>query len=162
MNSNDIINILDSIKDPEIPVISIVELGIIRKVDVIDNKVKVVITPTYSGCPAMTEIKNDIEKKLIHNGIKEFEISTVLSPAWTTDWMSEETKQKLRNYGIAPPDKVADGNNIFKIILQDKKIACPFCNSENTVKKSEFGSTACKSLFYCNNCHQPFEHFKCH
>jgi len=162
MNSNDIMNILDMIKDPEIPVISIVELGIIRNVEVKDNKVKVIITPTYSGCPAMTEIKQDIEKKLILNGINEFEIRTVLSPAWTTDWMSEETKQKLKNYGIAPPDKAEDDKDIFKILTQEKKVACPFCSSDNTVKKSEFGSTACKSLFFCNNCHQPYEHFKCH
>jgi len=114
-------NILDTIKDPEIPVISIVELGIIRQVDVTDNKVKVIVTPTYSGCPAMTEIKTDIEIKLRKNGVNEFEINTVLSPAWTTDWMSEDTKQKLRNYGIAPPYKVEDDNEIFKIIKYEKK-----------------------------------------
>ncbi len=152
-----ILELLTEVKDPEVPVLDIVELGVVRDVEFKDGNVSVVITPTYSGCPAMNTIENDITATLLKNGIKNSSTRTIFSPPWTTDWMSDETKKKLKEYGIAPPGKttaeLVDLNTAITI--------CPFCNSENTELKSEFGSTACKSLHYCKECNQPFEHFKC-
>lgn len=142
--------LLEQVKDPEIPVISINDLGILREVNINGNHVEVVITPTYSGCPAMLEIQQDITKTLKEAGIEDFKVRTVLSPAWTTDWMTEEGKNKLREYGIAPPDP---SSNV---------VPCPNCKSENTTLVSQFGSTACKALYKCNDCKEPFDHFKCH
>lgn len=161
MEKQDIFDILEKIPDPEIPVISIVELGIIRDVTFLDNSLEVIITPTYSGCPAMSEIERDVIKKLKENGFDNISVKTVLAPAWTTDWMSEESKLKLKNYGIAPPDKTKE-DSMFNILAEPKKVSCPFCDSEDTVKRSDFGSTACKSLHHCNSCLEAFEHFKCH
>ena len=153
--------LLREIEDPEIPVINIVELGVIRDVTLQDEKVTVTITPTYSGCPAMQMIEANINAQLEQNGVQNFEVKTVISPAWTTDWLTDEAKQKLKNYGIAPPEKTtSDKTALFKD--GQRKVACPFCDSENTELKSQFGATACKSLYFCNECVQPFEHFKCH
>lgn len=151
-NEKEILNLLKDVLDPEIPVLNIVEMGIVRDVIFDEKGLLIKITPTYMGCPAMNTIKNDILNTLYSKEIKNVKVKTVYSPAWTTNWMSEETKNKLKEYGIAPPRAATD-------ILH--KIECPFCNSGETNLTSEFGSTACKSLHYCNHCHQPFEHFKC-
>lgn len=143
--------ILDEVKDPEIPVISIADLGILRDVKVEDDFVEVVITPTYTGCPAMLEIEKDINNALKKEGINDFKITTVLSPAWSTDLMTEEGKARLKEYGIAPPNPT-----------NEEDIECPNCGSHNTKLVSQFGSTACKSLFKCNDCLEPFDYFKCH
>lgn len=144
-----IIEALDSVADPEIPVLTIRDLGVLRGVRMNDGEVVVTITPTYSGCPAMVDIQDSIEAALKAAGVEKFSIETSLSPAWTTDWMSEEGREKLNAYGIAPPRR-------------DSKILCPQCNSEDTRLISEFGSTACKALHQCNACLEPFDHFKCH
>jgi ring-1,2-phenylacetyl-CoA epoxidase subunit PaaD len=162
INKEQIWDFLKEIPDPEVPAINIVELGVVRDVLIIEDNIKITITPTYSGCPAMKVMEEDIITKLTEKGFQNFTILTVFSPAWTTDWMTEETKSKLKIYGIAPPEKLS-AEQIFPFLSDKKKtIACPFCNSENTVLKSQFGSTACKALYYCNSCEQPFEYFKCH
>lgn len=138
--------LLSSVPDPEIPVISVVELGVIRKVTYEDNIYKICITPTYSGCPAVKTFTDDIKTCLVKNGINNFKIELVYSPAWTTDWMSENTKKKLQKFGIAPPSKV---------------VLCPLCSSKNTQLISEFGATACKAMHKCLDCLEPFEAFKC-
>lgn len=143
--------LLERVTDPEIPVITITDLGIVRDVVINENLIEVIITPTYSGCPAMLEIEKNIHNALKKEGIENFKITTILSPAWTTDWMTEQGKEKLKAYGIAPPNPTNPEN-----------IACPQCGSQNTQLLSEFGSTACKSLFKCTNCLEPFDYFKCH
>lgn len=145
-NTKHIWKLLSSVPDPEIPVISVVELGVIRKVSYEDNNYKICITPTYSGCPAVKTFTDDIKTCLVKNGINNFKIELVYSPAWTTDWMSENTKQKLQKFGIAPPSKV---------------VLCPLCSSKNTQLISEFGATACKAMHKCLDCLEPFEAFKC-
>lgn len=154
--------LLELIPDPDIPVVSIVELGIVRGVVVDEsNRVVVTITPTYSGCPAMTVFKDDIKELLLKNGATNVEIKIAHSPAWTTDWLSESTREKLRAHGIAPPET----NSIEKVPLfssSKQKIKCPHCGETNTRLTSQFGSTPCKSLWYCDSCLQPFEYFKCY
>lgn len=150
----EILKLLENIYDPEIPVLNVVEMGIVRNINVKDGGYEIEITPTYSGCPAMKTIEDEIIDLLSDEGIDNIKVKKVYSPAWTTDWMSEKTKIKLSEYGIAPPEGNAE-EFIFK------KITCPFCKSTNTKLTSEFGSTSCKSLHYCNSCSQPFEHFKC-
>ena len=156
-----ILKYLSEVKDPEIPVLDIVEMGIVRDIVVHNKALKIDITPTYSGCPAMKLIEDQIISQLNKKGFDDISINTVMSPAWTTDWMSDKTKQKLKSYGIAPPGRSSDDefDPLHKI---DKEVDCPYCESSKTELKSEFGSTACKSLYYCNNCCQPFENFKCH
>jgi ring-1,2-phenylacetyl-CoA epoxidase subunit PaaD len=155
-----IIKYLEDITDPEIPVVNIVELGIVRDVHYESDGLQVDITPTYSGCPAMKVIENSIYSTLQGKGFENISVKTVFSPPWTTDWLTDEAKQKLKDYGIAPPEK--SGNPTWKPFSNaNKKVVCPFCDSPQTKLTSEFGSTACKSLYYCNNCQQPFEHFKC-
>ncbi len=144
--------------DPEVPVLSIVDLGIVRDVAVSDQMVEVFITPTYTGCPATKVIEDDITSKLKSEGITELKITTVLSPAWTTDWLTEEGRTRLREFGIAPPEGMADKNVLFG---EPKKVHCPHCGSLNTLMKSQFGSTACKALYFCNDCVEPFDYFKC-
>lgn len=151
ISKSQIEEILNEVKDPEIPVISIADLGILRDVKVEDGFVEVVITPTYTGCPAMMEIERDINNALKKEGINDFKIRTVLSPAWSTDLMTEEGKARLKEYGIAPPNPT-----------NEEDIECPNCGSHNTKLVSQFGSTACKSLFKCNDCLEPFDYFKCH
>jgi ring-1,2-phenylacetyl-CoA epoxidase subunit PaaD len=152
---------LNEVPDPEIPVISIVELGVVRKVNFVDNKsIDVTITPTYSGCPAMNVFEQDIEIKLKEKGFENVNILTVLSPAWTTDWITDEALDKLEKYGIAPPIKgTADKGVLFD--SGPKVLHCPKCKSENTEIVSQFGSTACKALYTCKACQEPFEYFKC-
>ncbi len=150
-----ILSILQEVQDPEIPVLTISDLGILRDINIIDDEIEVIITPTYSGCPAMDAISMDIRLKLIEQGYKKVKITSVLSPAWTTDWMSEVGKNKLKEYGIAPPGKRSD-------VPSDLLPTCPQCNSTNTKLLSQFGSTACKALYQCNDCKEPFDYFKCH
>lgn len=153
-----IYKILSGIPDPEIPVVSIVEMGMVRDVVTNDDGYTIVITPTYSGCPAMGIITADIKMMLEKNGITRATVSLVYDPAWTTDWMSDIAKEKLRAYGIAPPLHSSCSLDTFAHNI----IACPRCASDDTVLISRFGATACKSLYQCNNCKEPFEYFKCH
>jgi ring-1,2-phenylacetyl-CoA epoxidase subunit PaaD len=151
-------NILSSVNDPEIPVLSILDLGIVRDVKMHNEIVEVIITPTYSGCPAMDFIGMNIKKALSHNGFHNLKITHHLSPAWTTDWMTEEGKEKLKAYGISPPAaKTFDKN-----YLENLEVECPHCYSHNTEVVSQFGSTACKALYKCIYCGEPFDYFKCH
>ena len=153
---------LDQLCDPEIPVVSLREMGILRDVHVSDTGVEVVITPTYSGCPAMEQIHDDILQSLQQLGVQG-QVKTQLAPAWTTDWMSDSAKEKLRAYGIAPPNCQSTSTSQvvrFTRRLQDDVVACPLCGSTNTTITSAFGSTACKALCKCLNCQEPFDYFK--
>lgn len=158
---NDVRDILEKVSDPEIPVLTITDLGIVRDVRLdTSGQLEVVITPTYSGCPAMNMIEVNIRAVLQEAGYDPVTITTVLSPAWTTDWMTENGKKKLKAYGIAPPEP----GNVDKHALfqDDKKVECPRCSSRNTEMIAQFGSTACKSLYRCLDCLEPFDYFKCH
>jgi len=154
-------SVLNSIPDPEVPAINIVELGVVRAVEVDGKKVKVTMTPTYSGCPAMKAMETAVQEVLSELGYA-VEISIIYKPAWTTEWMSDETKNKLKIYGIAPPPKLTFEHLHPLSSPKSFDIRCPFCDSKNTKLTSQFGSTACKALYFCDNCHQPFELFKCH
>ena len=146
--------ILESVEDPEIPVLSVLDLGVVRHVMISDSGIEIIITPTYSGCPAMDMIAMNIKLALVAAGYKNITVTSCLSPAWTTDWMTEAGKQKLETYGIAPPKMSTDQAGL----LPD----CPQCKSTNTKLLSQFGSTACKALYQCNDCKEPFDYFKCH
>ena len=146
LQTNKIWEILEGIPDPEVPVISIVELGVVRDVIYSKNQLTISITPTYSGCPAMYFIKDEITKSLENEGYENLVINTLIAPAWTTDWMNKETKNKLKQEGISPPEK---------------NVICPLYDSNSIDLISEFSSTACKALYKCDNCLEPFEHFKC-
>jgi ring-1,2-phenylacetyl-CoA epoxidase subunit PaaD len=151
--------ILREVVDPEIPVLTVTDLGIIRDVVQDENGIEVSITPTYSGCPAMEMIGDEIKSALARKGYSNVKIKTVLSPTWTTDWISEEAKEKLRKYGIAPPEhSTADKNSLLG---KSKIVKCPQCGSEHTEMISNFGSTACKALWKCLDCKEPFDYFKC-
>ena len=151
-----LLQLLSKIPDPEIPVINIVELGIVRSAEMLDgNTAEVVITPTYSACPAMFNIEEDIIKLLRENGI-EAKVITKMSPIWTTDWLADEARQKLLDYGIVPPEKGVSENHLSV----PKK--CPRCGSQDTRQISRFGSTLCKASYQCNSCLEPFDYFKCH
>ena len=159
---------LDSVSDPEIPILSVVDLGIVRDVRWIEENristatderelvptVVVTVTPTYSGCPAMAVIKNDIQRALLQRGISRVSFETQLSPAWTTDWMTERGRKRLHEYGIAPPEPQAANPSTL--------IPCPRCGSSDTRLVSRFGSTPCKAFYICNSCLEPFDYFKCH
>jgi ring-1,2-phenylacetyl-CoA epoxidase subunit PaaD len=147
-------SVLETITDPEVPVLTITDLGIVRDVKINGELIEVTITPTYTGCPAMDMIAMNIRMALIENGFTAIKITTILAPAWTTDWMSEAGKQKLIAYGIAVPNK--------KFTIAADGVECPQCKSTNTKLLSEFGSTACKALFQCQDCKEPFDYFKCH
>lgn len=153
-----VVDLLNKVLDPEVPVLSVVELGIIRDVWVENSKVVLTITPTYSGCPALDTITQDIKKILAENGFTDVQITTVLSPAWTTDWLSDAAKRKLEQYGIAPPG--AGEGALVQLSNTTAKIRCPRCGSAETEIVSEFGATACKSLCRCKSCLEPFEYFK--
>lgn len=157
--AEDITALLEQVKDPEIPVISIRELGVLRNVSVDEGRVEVTITPTYSGCPAMDFMRFEVERTLREAGVERFTVRQALSPAWTTDWISEEGRKKLLDFGIAPPPSSAD---IRALKGTAPAIACPLCGSTDTTLVSHFGSTACKALYKCNSCKEPFDHFKCH
>ena len=150
--------ILEEVRDPEVPVLSVVELGVARDVRVADGTVEVDITPTYSGCPAMHEIERGVVGALAARGWPA-RVRTVFAPAWTTDWMSDAAREKLRAYGIAPPGRAAE-SALVPLMRRAAPPACPFCGARDTERRSDFGPTACKSLHYCPACRQPFEHFK--
>jgi ring-1,2-phenylacetyl-CoA epoxidase subunit PaaD len=153
--------LLESVCDPEIPVLTVEDLGIIRALRFDgDETLEVVITPTYSGCPAMNTIEVNIRAALQEGGFERVKVTTILSPAWTTDWLSEAGRQKLRAFGIAPPETPSADKNA---LLGEKRIvACPLCGSTHTEVISQFGSTSCKALFRCLDCREPFDYFKCH
>lgn len=160
-SKSELLEILETVTDPEIPVLTVMDLGVIRDIKLLENgTVKVIITPTYSGCPAMNMIEVNIKAALLEAGYQLVDVETVLSPPWTTDWISEKGRQKLKAYGIAPPQEgVVDKNALF---AEEKNIICPHCESTNTEMISQFGSTACKSLYRCKDCLEPFDYFKCH
>lgn len=153
--------LLSTVADPEIPVLTVEDLGVIRDLHLAEDGVlEVVITPTYSGCPAMGVIEVNIRAALQEGGFEQVRVKTVLSPAWTTDWISPEGRRKLSEYGIAPP---AEASQDKKALLGERRaLVCPHCGSENTEMISQFGSTACKALFRCHDCLEPFDYFKCH
>ena len=146
--------ILEQVTDPEVPVLTITDLGIVRDVKLNSDEVEIIITPTYTGCPAMDMIAMNIKLALIENGYSNIKITSVLAPAWTTDWMTEEGKRKLKEYGIAAPNKNFE--------IPTDGVECPLCNSTNTKLISGCGSTACKALYQCKDCKEPFDYFKCH
>jgi ring-1,2-phenylacetyl-CoA epoxidase subunit PaaD len=155
-----VLEILDTVKDPEVPVLSVCELGIVRDVAVDPSgAVTVTLTPTYSGCPAMHVIEDDIRSALADAGIASVRIETVYAPAWTSDWIPEAARAKLAAYGIAPPAPAEPGG-LVQLLRARAAPPCPHCHSLETEIRSEFGSTACKSICWCRSCGQPFEEFK--
>ena len=153
--------ILEKVCDPEIPVLTIVDLGVVRAVnEQEDGTVEVVITPTYSGCPAMNTIEINIKATLQEAGYHPVRVTNGLSPPWTTDWLTENGRDKLREYGIAPP--VGSSQDKSELFGAEKVVPCPHCGSENTKMISQFGSTACKAMYRCKDCLEPFDYFKCH
>lgn len=161
ISAEQIRSILENVFDPEVPVLSVIDLGIVRDIKTSEWGIEVVITPTYSGCPAMDMISANIRMELLVNGFRNINITRVLSPAWTTDWMTESGKQKLKEYGIAPPNVKQQVCNT-ELFAADEAVQCPHCNSYHTHRISEFGSTACKALYQCDDCKEPFDYFKCH
>ena len=158
ITEDDIWEYLEDVKDPEVPVLTVVDLGVIRNVELnSDGNCKITITPTYSGCPAMQVIEEGIIERLERENIAAH-VVTVLSPAWTTDWLTEKGKRKLKDYGIAPPEDEVDKSVLFG---EPTKVTCPNCNSKNTKMVSQFGSTACKAHYTCKDCLEPFDYFKC-
>jgi ring-1,2-phenylacetyl-CoA epoxidase subunit PaaD len=145
-----------AVPDPEIPVVTIDDLGILRDVTVADDgRVEVTLTPTYSGCPAVDAIREEVERVLAEHGFADAAVRTVLAPAWTTDWISDEGRRKLADFGIAPPARCQTGS-----VATVELVRCPQCGSADTRLLSRFGSTACKALRVCNRCREPFDHFK--
>lgn len=163
-------NLLEEVKDPEVPVLSVIDLGIIRNIEVADandaspgkarSHITITITPTYSGCPALDTINMDIRLKLIEKGFRNVTIKQQLSPAWTTDWMSEEGKRKLKEFGIAPPNPKQQF--CMAEMFRQEVVQCPRCNSFHTELISQFGSTACKAMYRCLDCKEAFDYFKTH
>ncbi|MEP6926532.1 MAG: 1,2-phenylacetyl-CoA epoxidase subunit PaaD, partial [Ginsengibacter sp.] len=152
ITEKEIWKLLEQVYDPEIPILSVIDLGIIRDVKLDKEKIEIFITPTYSGCPAMDVISMSIRMTLLQNGFENIKIIQQLSPAWTTDWMSNEGKEKLKSYGIAPPV----GKTFDKKYLEEElKVECPLCHSVNTKLISQFGSTSCKALYQCIDCLEP-------
>jgi ring-1,2-phenylacetyl-CoA epoxidase subunit PaaD len=157
-----VLRYLEGVRDPEIPVLSVIDLGIIRDVIIDSDGVRVKVTPTYSGCPALKVIEDSVAEALRDKGITPVIVERVFSPAWSTDWITSEGRRKLKEYGIAPPGPSDDSPLVLLAHKQSQLTACPFCNSAATEKRSDFGATACKALYYCNACQQPFEAFKPH
>jgi ring-1,2-phenylacetyl-CoA epoxidase subunit PaaD len=162
LTAEQVLAVLDRVMDPEVPVVSVVELGVVRKVEVEGDAVEVTLTPTYSGCPAMHTMEQDMRAALLEEGIEEVSFETVHAPAWTSDWIGEEAREKLRKFGIAPPGSRLAGDTPLVTLTVDRRlpVACPFCGSKETELRSEFGSTACKAIHFCNACQQPFDEFK--
>jgi ring-1,2-phenylacetyl-CoA epoxidase subunit PaaD len=162
-------DLLESVTDPEIPVVSLREMGILRDIRATDHGLEVVITPTYSGCPAMAQIEDDVRALLAAHELPA-QVLVQLAPAWTTDWLSDSACDKLRDYGIAPPTGQAavgasKGGQVVRLAnrrVADAGVSCPRCGSDNTTETSHFGSTACKALYRCLACLEPFDHFKPH
>jgi len=158
ITTDDIWEYLEEVFDPEVPVLTVVDLGVVRKVELDQGSCRVTITPTYSGCPAMKRIEDDIIEKLNEKGIENVSVELVLAPAWTTDWLTEDGKRKLKEYGIAPPENEPDKSVLF---ADPFVVPCPKCNAKDTRLVSQFGSTACKAHYQCNVCLEPFDYFKC-
>ena len=158
VSKEQIYNWLEEVSDPEIPVLSVIDLGVVRDAQIIDGEWLITITPTYSGCPAMKTMEEDILSKLKDKGIDSARVELVLAPAWSTDWLSENGRVKLREYGIAPPEHEVDKSVLF---AEPTVVPCPKCHSRNTRMVSQFGSTACKALYQCNECQEPYDYFKC-
>jgi ring-1,2-phenylacetyl-CoA epoxidase subunit PaaD len=159
LSRDELLAVLNEVMDPEVPVLSVVELGIVRDIEIAEDCVTVTVTPTYSGCPAMRVIERDIETALRDHGVTDVVVKTSYSPAWTTDWIPAPAREKLRAYGIAPPG-VTDNDAPVAIGRRRPAVRCPHCGSINTQLRSEFGSTACKAIHVCTSCTQPFEEFK--
>lgn len=158
VSKEQIYNWLEEVSDPEIPVLSVIDLGVVRDAQLINGDWLITITPTYSGCPAMKTMEEDILSKLKEKGISSAKVELVLAPAWSTDWLSENGRIKLREYGIAPPEHEVDKSVLF---AEPTVVPCPKCHSRNTRMVSQFGSTACKALYQCNDCQEPYDYFKC-
>ena len=155
-----VLALLDEVMDPEVPVLSVRELGIVRDVEIGSaGQVTVVVTPTYSGCPAVHVIEQDIVAALAAAGL-EATVRTTYAPAWTTDWIAPAARAKLKAYGIAPPGRVPTGGGLVQLMRRRPAAQCPYCDSRETEVRSEFGSTACKAVCWCRSCRQPFEEFK--
>ncbi|HEV7781499.1 MAG TPA: 1,2-phenylacetyl-CoA epoxidase subunit PaaD [Chitinophagaceae bacterium] len=161
ISSREIWDILETVTDPEVPVLTITDLGIVRDVKINGPAIEVIITPTYTGCPAIDMIAMNIKWALVEKGFSPVKVRSVLSPAWTTDWMTEAGKKKLKAYGIAPPNPKQQVCR-DELFAPDEAVQCPRCDSFHTHRISEFGSTACKSLYQCDDCREPFDYFKCH
>ena len=160
ISEKEIWQLLEEVKDPEVPVLSVHDRGIVRSVKTAGDKIEIVITPTYSGCPAMDVLSMDIRLKLMEKGYRNVAIQQQLSPAWTTDWMSEEGRRKLKAFGIAPPNPKQQF--CTSEMFRQEAVQCPRCNSYHTELISQFGSTACKALYRCLDCKEAFDYFKCH
>ncbi len=158
VNKQEIYSLLENVCDPEVPALTVLDLGVIRDVIIEEDLITVKITPTYSGCPAMNTISANIKFELLAQGFKNVKVEEVLSPSWTTDWMSDEGKRKLKEFGIAPPQYKTKDNPLE----EDAIVPCPRCDSKNTKLVSQFGSTSCKALYKCLDCLEPFDYFKCH
>ena len=158
VTENEIWDYMEEVYDPEVPVLTIVDIGIVRNITYQGECCKITITPTYSGCPAMKRIEEDVIQKLDEKGIGNVEVDLVLSPAWTTDWLSDSGRKKLKKYGIAPPENEVDKSVLFS---EPTIVPCPKCDSKDTKLVSQFGSTACKAHYQCNHCLEPFDYFKC-
>ena len=157
LKSDRIWEILEQIKDPEIPVVSVVEMGLIRNVGIDGDKVTVTMTPTFAGCPALQVMKQAVEENLKDSGAREVEVKMTFSPPWSSDWILPEGRRKLREFGLAPPPR--HGGDVRAGLMEE--VACPYCDSQKTTLKNSFGPTLCRAIYYCENCQQPFEHFKC-
>lgn len=153
--------VLHTVHDPEVPVLSVVDLGIVRDISFKGPVLEVTVTPTYSGCPATAVINTSIRMALNEAGFDNVHVVTTLTPPWTTDWMSDEGRRKLKEYGIAPPVR-EEPNNPDNLFVLQPTVQCPHCGSTHTTQVSRFGSTACKALYQCNACREPFDYFKCH
>jgi ring-1,2-phenylacetyl-CoA epoxidase subunit PaaD len=164
LSPDEVYGVLNTVMDPEVPVISVVELGIVRDVAIQNDAVTITITPTYSGCPAMREIEADVSAAVLAAGADGVRVEVVHAPAWTTDWIGPEAQEKLRRYGIAPPGPAASGrpgaSALVTLTRRREAVPCPWCGSRDTTLQSEFGSTACKAIHRCNACRQPFDEFK--
>ncbi|MEI8116494.1 MAG: 1,2-phenylacetyl-CoA epoxidase subunit PaaD [Flavobacteriia bacterium] len=157
VSKESILSLLDEVCDPEIPVLSLADLGVLRGVEYVNSEWHIIITPTYSGCPAMKTMEDDILQKLKEHGIQA-KVDLVLSPAWTTDWLSESGREKLLSFGIAPPEDEVDKSVLF---AAPTVVPCPKCGSRETKMVSQFGSTACKAHYQCLSCLEPYDYFKC-
>jgi len=163
MTTEEIMDWLSDVTDPEVPVLTILDLGIVRNVEISgpenNQSVRIAITPTYSGCPAMDVIAMGIRMVMAGHGVKNLTIEQQINPAWTTDWMTENGKRKLKEYGIAPPNR-----KVFKdlALFEEEMVTCPRCGHTETELVSNFGPTSCKALYKCLSCKEPFEYFKCH
>lgn len=157
ITSDQIWQVLNQVKDPEIPVVSLVEMGIVRDVVVDESGVVVTMTPTFSGCPALHVMQRDIETAVRQLGVTKVTVETILHPPWSSDWITDEAREKLRRFGLAPPQK--HGGNLATVAFLDVA-QCPRCGSKNTVLKNSFGPTLCRMIYYCNDCQDAFEQFK--